>query len=238
MKNSLKPDDIPENSNYKFTAEIFTASEIGSNLCDVFKIDKEHIAIFFADIMEKGVTQGLYMIKAKNMLKKALLKHPPEKALHAVNEALFNSREKNIPLKVFLGILNLRSGVLHIFNAGYGNPVLKSKNGKTGFISGPFNSLLGATSDSAFTPLALSLNADDDIYFYSNDIIEMSNARGEKYGRERLLNIISSAGNKAGEVIKSIRQDVIDFCGETSHEADIAIAVLEYTPESAERQTL
>ena len=102
--------------------------------------------------------------------------------------------------------------MLHIFNAGYVNPVLKSKNGKTGFISGPFNSLLGTSSDSAFIPLSLSLNADDDIYFYSNDIIEMSNAKGEKYGRERLLNIISSAGNKAGEVIKSIRQDVIDFC--------------------------
>ena len=54
------------------TRKIFTASEIGSNLCDVFKIDKEHIAIFFADVIEKGVVQGLYMMKAKNMLKKAI----------------------------------------------------------------------------------------------------------------------------------------------------------------------
>jgi serine phosphatase RsbU (regulator of sigma subunit) len=238
LKNSLKPDNVPEHSNYKFTAEIFTASEIGSNLCDVFKIDKEHIAVFFADIMEKGVTQGLYMMKAKNMLKKALLKHPPEKALHAVNEELFNSREKNIPLKVFLGILNLRSGVLLTFNYGHVNPIIKSKNGNTSFISGPFNPLLGASYDSEFIPLSLPLNAGDYFYFYSNDMIELQNARGEKYGRERLLDVISSSGNNAAETVRSVRQAVMDFGGETSHEADIAIAVLEYTPESTERQTL
>ena len=238
LKNSLKPTNIPENSNYKFTAEIFTASEVGSNLCDVFKIDKTHIAIFFADIMEKGVTQGLYMIKAKNMLKKAILKNTPEKALHIINKELFNNGEKNIPLKAFLGVLNLRSGMLNIFNIGSVNPIIKSKNGNTSFISGPFNPLLGASSDPEFIPMPLPLNAGDYFYFYSNDMIELQNARGEKYGRKRLLDVISSSGNNAAETIQSVRQAVMDFGGETSHEADIAIAVLEYTPESAERQTL
>ena len=232
LKNSLTPTSIPENNNYKFTAEIFTASEIGSNLCDVFKTDKEHIAIFFADIMEKGVVQGLYMMKAKNILKKAILKNPPEKALHIVNEELFNNGEKNIPLKAFLGILNLRSGVLLTFNSGHVNPVIKSKNGNTSFICGPFNPLWGASSDSAFTPLPLQLKTGDNIYFYSNDTIELSNTQGEKYGRERLLNVISSFGNNAAETIQSVKQSVMDFCGKTSHEADIAIAVLEYTPDA------
>ena len=233
LKNSLKPTNIPESNNYKFTAEIFTASEVGSNLCDIFKIDKENVAVFFADIIEKGVAQGLYMMKAKNILKKAIVKNPPEKAMHIVNEELLSNGEKNIPLKAFLGILNLRSGVLLTFNSGHVNPVIKSKNGNTSFISGPFNPMLGASSDSAFIPLPLQLKTGDNVYFYSNDTIELSNAQGEKYGRERLLNIISSAENKAEEVIKSIRQNVTDFSGETTLKADIAIAVLEYTPDTA-----
>ena len=232
LKNSLMPTDIPENSNYKFTAEILIASEVGSNLCDVFKIDKENVAVFFADIMEKGVTQGLYMMKAKNMLKKALLKNSPEKSLSLVNEKLFN--DGNTPLKAFLGVLNLRSGVLQTFNAGHVDPVIKSKNGNTSFISGAFNPLLGAASDSVFIPLSLQLNAGDNIYFYSNEIIESLNSEGEKYGRKRLLDVISSTGNKAQEVIKIITQDVTGFSGETSLKADIAIAVLEYTPATAE----
>ena len=174
------------------------------------------------------------MMKAKNMLKKALLKNSPAKAMQLVNEELFNNGEKNIALKAFLGVLNLRSGVFQTFNAGHVNPVVKSKNGNTGFISGPFNQLLGASSDSVFIPLPLQLYKGDNIYFYTNDTIELSNVQGEKYGRTRLLNVISSAGNEAEEVIKSIRQDVTDFRGETSLDADIAIAVLEYTPETAE----
>ena len=234
LKNSLKPTDIPEHSNYKFTAEIFTASEVSSNLCDVFRIDKENIAIFFADIIEKGVSQGLYMMRAKNMLKKALLKNSPEKSLALVNEKLFND-SNNIPLKSFLGVLNLRSGVLLTFNTGYVDPVIKSKNGNTSFISGPFNPLLGTSSDSAFIPLLLQLKAGDSIYFYSNEIIESLNAEGEKYGRKRLLDVISSTGKKAQEVIKNIHQDLKEFSGENSTEAEIALAVLEYTPAAAER---
>ena len=37
--------------NYKFTADIFTSTEVAGNLCDFFKIDNEHIALFFADVI-------------------------------------------------------------------------------------------------------------------------------------------------------------------------------------------
>ena len=230
LKNSLKPTNIPESDNYKFTAEIFTATEIGSNICDIFRIDKEHIGIFFADAIEKGAAQGLYMIKAKNMLKKALLKNTPEKALQLVNEELFNDSEKLIPLKTFLGIFNLQSGVLQTFNAGHVDPVIKSKKANTGFIKGPFIPLLGTSHDSAFIPMSLQLYAGDKFYIYSNDTLELTNAQGEKYGKERLLNVISASGNNTQEIIKSIKQDVTDFAGTTTLKADIAIAVLEYTP--------
>ena len=63
-----------------------------------------------------------------------------------------------------------------------------------------------------------------------------------KYGREYLednpIEINYNVMNNAAETVRAVRQAVMDFGGETSHEADIAIAVLEYTPESAERHTL
>lgn len=164
------------------------------------------------------------------MIKKALLKNSPEKALHQVNEELFHDGKNNTPLKVFLGVFNLRSGVCQIFNAGHVDPVIKSKNGNTGFITGPFIPFLGASSDSTFIPMPLQLNAGDNLYFYSNETIEAANGNGEKYGRERLMNVLSLSGNNAQEVIKSISSDLADFTGKASLDADIAIAVLEYTP--------
>ena len=233
LKNSLKPSRIPENENYKFTAEILTATEVGGNLCDIFQIDKEHVGIFFADVMEKGVSQGLYMMKAKNLLRKALLKNTPEKALHLVNEELCKNGEPHIPLKAFLGILNLRTAVLLTFNAGHVDPLIKSPNGKTSFVTGPFNPLLGDASSSVFVPFSLQLNAGDRLYFYSSDTIELANATGEKFGRERFLNIISSSGSNAQEIVNAILSDVKEFSGKSSPEAEIAIAVLEYTPVTA-----
>ena len=90
-------------------------------------------------------------------------------------------------------------------------------------------------SHSTFISLPLQLNAGDNFYFYSDEIIELTNANGEKYGRERLLNVISSsANNNAQDVIRSIRQDATDFSGGSRLKADVAIAVLKYTPVAVE----
>jgi serine phosphatase RsbU (regulator of sigma subunit) len=79
--------------------------------------------------------------------------------------------------------------------------------------------------------MSLQLNAGDKFYIYSNDILEIQNAHGKKYGRERLLDVISSSKNDGGEVVRSIRQNVSEFSGSPSPlKADIAIAVMEYTP--------
>ena len=231
LKNSLKPAEIPENANYKFTVEIFSPTEVAGNLCDFFKIDNERVVLFFADAAEKGVAAGLHMVSVKNMLRKTLLKNSAEKALKIINEELFNSG-KNIPVKTFVGILNLRSGVLQTFNAGHMDPMIKSRDGRVKFIKGPFIPLLGTSLDAAFTSLPLQLNAGDKLVFYSNDMIEMQNVKGEKYGAERLLELFAASGDDVAATVQNICQEVTAFAGKTSSEADIAVAILEYTPEN------
>ena len=229
LKNSLMPADIPQSPDYKFTAEIIASSEIGGSICDIFQIDKDYLAVLFADGTEKSISQGLYMMKVRNMLKNALLKNSPEKALSIVNEELVSN--KNTPLKTYLGILNLRAGIFQTFNAGYVDPIQKRSTGYAGFVNGPFSPMLGAASGTSFIPLPLPLNKGDNLYFYSRDILDLQNAQGEKYGRNRLRDAISSSENDAQSVINSIRQSVTDFVGKNSLNADIAIAVLEYTPQ-------
>ena len=148
-----------------------------------------------------------------------------------VNEELFNLGDNNIFLKTYLGILNLRSGIFLTFNANYVDPIHKRFKGSAVFINGPFSPMLGASSTATFTQLSLMLNKGDSLFFYSDDILDVQNAQGEKYGRDRLLNVISSSENDAQKVIKSLQQSVKDFAGENPLNTDIAIAVLEYTPQ-------
>ena len=90
--------------------------------------------------------------------------------------------------------------------------------------------MLGSSPDAAYTALPLQLNPGDKVCFYSNDTINMQNADGEKYGTERLLKNLSTSGNDADKAIKSIYQGITEFTGKTQLDADIAIAILEYTP--------
>ena len=91
--------------------------------------------------------------------------------------------------------------------------------------------MLASSAAASFIQLPLLLTRGDTLYFYSNDILDIQNAQGEKYGRNRLLNVISSSGNDVREIIKSIHQSVKEFAGEIPLNADIAVAVLEYTPQ-------
>lgn len=231
LKNALLPAGVSENKNYKFSADIFAPDGVGRNLCDFLEIDKDQVVLFFVDASERGVAAGLYMMTAKNMLRKALLKNSPGKALKLVNDELFCQEKKNLSLRIFLCALNLRSGVLLAFNAGHVDPVIKSLNGQVKSIKGPFTPLLGASADTVFTALPLQLYAGDKLFFYSNDMIETQNANGEKYGTDRLLDVISSSGGyDAKDVIEAISASVTEFSGESSSDADIAVAILEYTP--------
>ena len=91
--------------------------------------------------------------------------------------------------------------------------------------------MLGAASEISFIQLPLMLNKGDALYFYSSDILDIQDAKGEKYGRNRLLNVISSSARDAVEVVKSVQQSIKEFAGETTLNADIAVAVLEYMPQ-------
>ena len=152
LRNSLKPVAIPQSPDYKFSAEIIPAAETGGNMCDVFKINKDYLA-------------------------------------------------------------------LHV------DPIHKHFHGHAGFINGPVMPRLGASSGASFIQLPLQLNKDDKLYFYSGDIIEVQNAQGEKYGRNRLPDVIYSSGSDAQEVVKSIRRSLTEFTGSASLNADTAVAV-------------
>jgi serine phosphatase RsbU (regulator of sigma subunit) len=229
LKNSLLPANIPQNSNYKFMAKIFNNEDICENLCDFVKLDNERIALLFINAPKKSIAAGLHMIKVKNMLRKSLLKNSPEKALEIVNEELFNQKENHMSLKVFLGVLNCHSGVMLTFNAGHENPIIKSANGSAKFIKGPFIPLLGSSLEASFTKLALQLDINDRICFYSNSTIENTNSNGEKYGTSRLLEVISASNDKGDELIDTIYKNINNFTN-NSNKTDVEVAIFTYTP--------
>ena len=227
LKKAMRPAAIPESSTFKFSVEMSPPEEISGNLCDLIKIDNDRMILLFAGTSEKGADAGLYMLKVKNKIRELLKKSAPEKVLKIVNKEICRDGKK---LRLFLGIFNLRSGVLLAFNAGHADPVIKSRNGNVKFITGAFIPQLGSSSNAVFTPLPLQLYDGDKFCFYSGNILEIQNSNGEKYGSNRLLDAFVFSGNDAGSTLKIIQQSITDFTGAETPETDIAVAVLEYMP--------
>lgn len=233
LQQSMRPEALPEHANYRITTEVFEAEEVSGNFHDFFSIDDDHIAILIADVSTKNIAAMLYMMMVRNLFRHTLKKNLPEVAFNLVNAELCRSGQA-MPVMVFLGVLNLHTGVMLTFNAGQTYPVIRSANGSVRYFKGTRHPALGEAFENFYTALPISICAGDQILLYSDGVIEAKNRADERFGEERLLDTISKSTGDVQSLLHSVRRSVSDFTGEPVFSNDIAIILLEYISEKEE----
>ena len=131
---SMLPNDFTLGSGrFDMFASMVPAKTVGGDFYDFYMLDENHLAFVIADVSGKGIPAALFMAAAKNCLKLCLLSMEDpdelEKAVIMANERLCENNDQTFFVTVFLGVLDLRSGLLRFVNAGH-NPPLARINGK------------------------------------------------------------------------------------------------------------
>ena len=107
-------------------------------------IDEDHIAVEIADVSGKGIPAALFMTVSKILLADSIRDgKSPSDILREVNDMICARNEEEMFVTVWLGILNINTGVMITSNAGHEYPVLVHADGraelihdKHGFVSG------------------------------------------------------------------------------------------------------
>lgn len=224
----------------KYDVDIYAvlepAKEVGGDLYDFFFIDEDRLCFVIGDVSGKGVPAAVFMSAAKTLIKataKSIDKPGP--IIEIVNEELTEGNEYGTFVTVFLGILNVRTGVFTYTNAGHNPPLIFSSDGKAEFLIGSKGIALGVFENFSFNHDLYKLRAGDGIFLYTDGVTEAFNKNDELYTAEKLKREITEKKFRTvKEVVHSILEGVKIFSEGAPQSDDITIMAIRYKPDGAD----
>ncbi len=206
------------------------AKAVGGDFYDCFFIDENHFAMIIADVSGKGVPAALFMMVSKVLLKTvAMANSDPGTILENVNQKLCEDNQSDMFVTVWLGILDLRTGLIQASSAGHEYPILKE--GADGFhmLKDRHGFVLGGMDGARYKTYSIQLNKGDCIFLYTDGLPEAINSEEEQFGMERMIASLNRQDNTDPEnLIGKILSDAGDFVGDAEQFDDTTILCLRY----------
>lgn len=205
-------------------SRLIPAKEVGGDLYNFFVADgKLHFLV--GDVSGKGVPAALVMAVICRMFGTAAsINSSPAEILSILNRALVESNDSSMFCTAFVGILDLRSGVLSYANAGHNPPLLYGGEGAACRLGVETNIPLGVVEEFVFVGGEYRMERGMHCLIYTDGVTEAINIDGELYGEESLLAFVKAhASQSSCEVAESLLAELRGFGRGCEQSDDIAI---------------
>jgi sigma-B regulation protein RsbU (phosphoserine phosphatase) len=225
-------DKLAEKFDIDLKAAYYPATEVGGDFYDFFMLDDGRLCFIIGDVSGKGMPAALFMVMTKTYIR-ALCRDDdgPAAILLRVNEELCRDNDKMMFITVFLGILDVRTGMALYCNGGHNPPYLLRGDGVIQALKSDQGPLLGIDADAVYKESAFTLGAGDAVYLYTDGVDEAYDADGGLFTIERLEAVLKTcAGSSSGRIIDRFREAISDFSRGAAQSDDITMLVLKYAP--------
>ncbi len=230
---SMLPKIYPSTQFLDMYAFLDPAREVGGDLYDFFMVDDDHLLFGIGDVSGKGVPAALFMAVTKTLVKAhGGIVRSPAAILTAVNLDIADSNEQSMFVSYFLGVLNVKTGLLKYANAGHLLPIRKL-NGRCSNLDGLHGPVLGAIENYKYSDAEAMIAPNEAILLYTDGVTEAMNAKHELYSDDRLLDFIQRFSiPDAKALIESVISDVNRFTKNEPQSDDITMLAIVRNPVS------
>ena len=217
---------FPNRDEIEIYGMLTPAKSVGGDLFDFFLRDDE---LFFCigDVSGKGVPASLVMAVTRTLFRNVVARvESPHLIVESMNAALCDGNDNNMFVTLFVGALELRTGHLLYCNAGHDAPYLQDK-----LLPCDPNLPLGIMPDWTFSEQETDIAPGSTVFLYTDGLTEAENARSEQFGRQRVIEIVSSSIAKAcppQEMIGTMTAAVRQFVGETEQSDDLTMLAIRF----------
>ena len=139
----------------------------------------------------------------------------PHHIVRALNEAMSEGNESSMFVTLFVGVLELETGLLHYCNAGHDAPLLIASGSCQELPCEP-NIPVGIMPGWEFAPQVAQLQPDTTVFLYTDGLNEAENAGHEL--------------NTSETLVTQMAQAVAAFVGDAEQSDDLTMLAIRFLP--------
>ena len=125
---------------------------------------------------------------------------------------------------VWIGIIDLETGVVSCANAGHEYPVIKRRNGNFELLKDRHSLAIAAIDELKAREYEIVLEPGDKLFVYTDGIPEAINEKVEQYGTDRLTEALNAVKDEPFEhIIPTVFDSVAAFKGTAEQFDDITM---------------
>ena len=215
---------------FEIYATMDPAKEVGGDFYDFFFAGIGKFCMVMADVSGKGIPAALFMMRSKTAIRSmAESGLPPAEILSRVNNTLCEGNDADMFVTVWIGIIDLPTGVMHCSNAGHEYPIIRRAGGEFEVFKDKHSPAVATMEGLKFKEYDLELNEGDTLFVYTDGVPEAINTKEEQFGLERALKILNEGKEASMErLLPRVRRGIADFVGEAEQFDDITMLGFKY----------
>ena len=219
----------PNRKDFEIYAHMITAKEVGGDFYDFYMLGDSTLAFMIADVSGKGIPAAMFMMQAKTIIKdlaESGLELP--EVFATANKKLCENNDAGMFVTAWMGILDLKTGLLKFVNAGHNPPLVRQADGEFVYLKARSGMVLAGMDGVKYRLNELKLSPGDRIFLYTDGVTEATDENNRLYGEERLLETVNQNIVKNTQLLcEAVKDDVDRFVGDAPQFDDITMLSVE-----------
>ena len=219
----------PERNDLDIFGSLTPAKGVGGDLFD-FYIRNEQLFFCIGDVSGKGVPASLYMAVTRSLFRN-VSQHvsKPSEIINGMNQAQSDGNDTNMFVTLFVGALDLKTGMLRYCNAGHDAPLLMGQDVK--LLPCDCNLPIGVIAEFTFQQQEIQLERPTTLFLFTDGLNEAENIDHAQFGDERIEKIAESMVAdgllEPIQVIRHMTDAVHTFVGIAEQSDDLTMLAIE-----------
>ena len=221
---------FPDRKDFDIFASIDPAREVGGDFYNFFLLDENHLCLMIADVSGKGVPAALYTMATKIILSQNIkMGKSPAQALSDTNETICQTNPEKMFVTVWLGLLDLSTGVLTASNAGHEYPMILNNKKHFELFKDIHGFVVGGMEGLKYKEYDLQMKPGSKLFLYTDGLPEAVNDQKEMFGTDRALEVLNQSKDLPPEqIIENMKAAVNAFIQNTEPFDDLTMICVCY----------
>lgn len=222
----------PERNDIDIYGLLTPAKAVGGDMYD-FVLRDDKLFFCVGDVSGKGLPSALWMAMIVAVFRTQVANEVrPEKVVTTLNDALAARNELMMFSTFFLGVLDLKTGVLTYCNAGHEAPIILGGD-QPELLDIESNVPLGVISDWEYKVQQRTLVPGSTLFLYTDGLTEAENKDHAQFGRDHIMTMFNNTSStEAEKLVETVNGAIRDFVGDAEQSDDLTLFAIGYLSNS------